>query len=86
MTSRVKIGGVMQQKISDFDKIEIDLWKQIDPNQFIKPWILPKTHRIAIVWAMYQMLRISKEFLDHTLLNFTNGMGFFNWNEYTHKS
>lgn len=64
-------------KGSDFRKGEENLWKEIDPNGYIHPRQLPRSHRLAIVWAIYQILRITKDFLDNTLPDITKTMGFF---------
>ena len=56
---------------------EQELWKQIDPNGYMNPERLPRAHRLAIVWALYQTLRIAQEFFDHTLPDITRTTGFF---------
>jgi hypothetical protein len=59
----------------DFDREEAVLWLHIDPHGHIHPEHLPPTHRLAIVWAIYQMLHLAQDFLDHTLPALTKRMG-----------
>jgi hypothetical protein len=59
----------------DLDREEAELWRLIDPHGHIHPEHLAPTHRLAIVWAIYQMLHLAQDFLDHTLPALTKRMG-----------